>query len=485
MTSQSDPELHARRSWLAGATWLLAGTVLNGVLSAAVGVALVRVFGASNLGLYSVATASVAIAAVFSTLRMETHLLTVLDRSDADELRYVQAVRSAYLLYVPLATIVAAGSFVALNGSARAVALLAVVEVGIAPLQFARVVLQVSMQQRSVFLALAAGRIFWAAGVALLAVTGHATVVTVIATRISATVIESILLHRSARLSWLSIVRTPVPVRDQLGIIRRCIPFAAAGLTGEAYGRLDQPLLAALNGNREVGLYAAGVRVAELTGVHSPIIQAVITPSLVDLHRRGDRSGFAHGVRDGMLLTLIPGGFAVALAISQSDRIAVSLFGDAFARSGQMIALLAVAEWLTFVGTAYGNALIAEGKRVILVPLNVAGLGLNVGVNLMFAPEFGGVATSYASIAAYGLVAVMLMLGSSALRREAGSGLGVIFRASLVTAVAAAAPIGLRVGVGFEVLLTVAIQCAGTALLFARDSRRLMVFVREATRVSR
>ena len=239
-------------------SWLSAGTVFNGVTSVVVGIALVRTFGPSNLGLFSVAT-------VISTFAVGDHRVS-LRSSPAHGLATLRLRPSFFrtrgrcpdFLYVPLAIPALVLLTTLVDGSLRLISLLVVMEVGLTPLLFARSASS-AMRQKALFLTGAyrphllgavgapprglrkclrpkcfSGRAFFRRS--LRPYSSHA-----------------VRKHRSSR--------GFEPARrfgEYRRMLRLSAPLAGAGIAGEAYGRLDQPLLAAFRGQRVLALLGRG-----------------------------------------------------------------------------------------------------------------------------------------------------------------------------------------------------------------------------------
>jgi O-antigen/teichoic acid export membrane protein len=433
---------------------------------------------------YSVASSTVSLAAVVSTLRMEAHLLAKFDRGPGDARTYATVLRAAYLAFLPIASIAVAAVLVFASGNIRIVGLLAIAEVAIAPLQFPRVALQVHMRQRAMFTASLISRGLWAVSVVVLVASDRATVVSVITTRLITTFIECLALHHMAGLSIIGSLAEPVPRSELVAVLRQSLPLAATGLTGEAYTRLDQPIIAALRGSREVGLYAGAVRLVDLTGIHAVVVQGIVAPGIMELQREGDRPGVVRGLRDGLLLTLIPGGLLLAPAAAESAWITRHVLGPSYGGSADMLAVLAIAEWITFVGTAYSTVLLAEWRRATLLWANVVGVVLNVAINLLFIRRFGGIAAAWASVIGYGAASAIMATGSASLRSELREGMWLLVRCAAATGAGVAACAVTSYGFVPTVVLATATQLAVAATLLPNDAMRLVRFLRRLERSS-
>jgi O-antigen/teichoic acid export membrane protein len=166
----------------------------------------------------------------------------------------------------------------------------------------------------------------------------------------------------------------------------------------------------------ENGIYAAGVRVAELMSAIAPVVQSVTLPGLVELQRRGEDCEFDRAVVDSFLLMAVPAGMIAAVMVGWGDRVVVLAFGSEFAPVTTVVAILAVAQWLALGGAAFASAALALDRRAVLVHTTVLGAAVNVLGNLVFLPGYGRYAAAWASLAAYAIASAFIPITTPRLR---------------------------------------------------------------------
>ncbi len=426
MTKVAPDDRHRRRSWLTNAGWLTAANLLSVAISAVVGLALVRAFGATDLGRYSLASVAAVIGAAIVGFRLDQHLLTRLNRDAEDEHHFAVAVRSAYAVYVPVAAVIAVAMIVVFRGTDRLIGLLALLEVGLTPLLFPRVVLQVRMRQRDALACTAVSRLSWLVAVGVLIAFERVSVPAVLVARAMSTVVEIGCLARATGFSVLVVVRKRASRAELLGALRASLPLASSGLAGEFNGRVDQPLLAAFKGPTELGIYAAAVRVADLAGVLAPVAQTVVAPSMVDAARKGDARAFDAVLRDGLIVTLVPSAWLVAMAMGQSDWIVKVLAGPEFDAAASLVVIIAAGEWMTMVGGAFSVALLALGQRRNLAIASGVGLAVNLIGNAIWMPSYGATAAAWMTLVGWGAASLVAIFASREVRRGLRSTLPVV-----------------------------------------------------------
>ncbi|MEY2426902.1 MAG: polysaccharide transporter, family [Actinomycetota bacterium] len=460
MTDVAPDDRHHRRSWLTNAGWLTAANVLSVAISAVVGLALVRAFGAADLGRYSLATVAAVMGGALIGFRLDQHLLTRLNLEPGDERVFALAVRTAFMLYVPAAVVAACVVAVMFGGTARVIGLLAVLEVGLAPMLFLRVVLQVGMRQREALVCTAVSRLFWLAEVAVLIGLDAASVPAVLVARVLSTLVEIAFLVRATGYGPAVVLRNHASLSNQLGELRAAVPLAGSGLAGEFNGRVDQPLLAGLRNSTELGIYAAAVRIADIAGVLAPVAQAVVAPAMVDAARKGDRRAFESVLRDGLIITLVPSAWLVAMTMGQSEWIVRVLVGRQFDSAASLVVILAAAEWVTFIGASYTVALLAVGNRRALAIASIVGLVVNVVGNVVFMPTYGASAAAWMTLIGCAAASLVAMFASSDIRAALPASVPVVLQS--------AAAVGASAGVVWLLQSNlVASVAAGTATYVA------------------
>lgn len=403
-----DPDFILRRTrWLRGASWLTVGNAAGMVMSAAAGILVARLLGPAGFGLYSVLVVIVGLGATLVTFRLETHLVTRLRAAAIDALLVQEVLRASWMLALVVVG-TGLGLSLLLQPAAPLVVLVVASEIVLSPLLLGRAVLQAQARQPGLVASALVGRTLWVAlVVVVVAVQPSNPLVLVLGARVLGLGAELFVVWG---LAGIPVVPTLAPrllaPRRHVATLREATPLIVAGLAGTAYNRADQLILAAVRGPQETGLYAAGVRVAELLGAVAPIVDNVTLPGLVELHRRKDEAGFVRAVRDSTLLMTVPAGIIVSLLLSGGAELSVALLGSEYRAVGPIVGLLAMAEWVTLLGSVSSSTALAREQRGVMVRATLAGLAVNVVMNLSLIPHFGIVAAAWAAIVGYGVASL-------------------------------------------------------------------------------
>lgn len=409
----------SRRVWALGATWLSSGQAAGLLISAFVAVILARALGPGMFGVYSVITASVSLTVTVVTWRLDTHLAATLGRDTDPQASLVHSVNAAYLIGVPVLIAAVLGLLtVPLDGTVRAAGLVGAAEVLVAPMLFHRAVLQVRHQQRQIVAAALSGRALWAVIILVAVAAGMPSLLLwAVVGRLTGSGLEAALLSRTSALRTdLHHLLASFDRTASISVLQVSWPLAASGIAGVAYNRSDQLLLAGMRGTVDTGLYAAGVRLAEMLNTLPAVVQSVVLPGAVVAHEQSGLSGLAAVVRDGLVLMLIPGGLGIAALVSHGEPLAVAVLGAEYEGAGRVLSLLAVAELPIFLGAALTTAALALNTRTVLAIATLAGLGCNLLLNLIAIPALGAVGAALTSVLAYTLVAAITAMANPGLR---------------------------------------------------------------------
>jgi len=227
-----------------------------------------------------------------------------------------------------------------------------------------------------------ATKVGWAAGVALAVATGAGLWGFALAFLLPEA-IESLALFALARRDAGLLFR--VDTGATRATLLFSLPYFLNDFATSAYGKLDLALLAALGGPREAGWYAAASAIAGLTLLATPLIGWVLMPLLARAAARSEDELFAR-IRSSTSLILgvaIPAALLVCLG---ADLCVSVVFGEAFAPAALALRILAVTFVVTYVAIVQAISLLMLDHPWTLTGISVAGLAVNVGLNLLLIP---------------------------------------------------------------------------------------------------
>ncbi len=175
-----------------------------------------------------------------------------------------------------------------------------------------------------------------------------------------------------------------------------------SGLAIFAYMRIDQIMLEKMAGARAVGIYSAAVKISEIGYFIPVMLGATLLPSVIRT-RQSDQVKY---IRRRQLYFDLSALIAVALAVPTSIMapwIVPFLFGANFSDASHILALHAWSALFVFTGVARGQYLLTEGLLRFSFVATVSGAIVNVGLNIVLIPRWGGIGAAWATLIAYAI----------------------------------------------------------------------------------
>lgn len=225
-------------------------------------------------------------------------------------------------------------------------------------------------------------------------------------------------------------------------LLRRTAPLSVSAIAVLVYRRSDMLLLPVLGTVRELGQYAAAVRIVDSLNV---IPQAVAVVALPVLSRRTTENLEVGTAGAGFRLlasAVLP---AAAVGTVVGGPLMERIFGAPYAGAGGALAVMLWAHCFGFAGVLLAQLLVARGQERALAELLVAAAIGNIAINLWAIPRFGEMGAAWASFGAYALPFVVGSVVGTA-RSAVRAALIASLRPAIGSAVLTALLIGLRPG---------------------------------------
>jgi O-antigen/teichoic acid export membrane protein len=212
----------------------------------------------------------------------------------------------------------------------------------------------------------------------------------------------------AAMLAWYVARRLAGFGRPDLGLARRMLAFGAKAHAGRVLllgnYRLDQWLLGAISGPRELGLYSVAVAWAEALFFLPTALAYVQRPDLVRAARREATRLTARVFRVAVLITA-----ATALVmVAAAPLLCAGVFGEEFRGSIDDLRVLVGGALGIVALKLFGNALVAQGFPVLQSAAIAVGFACTVVLDVLLIPSFGGLGAALASTLAYTAAGVVV-----------------------------------------------------------------------------
>lgn len=179
-------------------------------------------------------------------------------------------------------------------------------------------------------------------------------------------------------------------------------PLLIASVTIVIYMRTDQILLGKMASMTVVGNYAAAIRLSEIWYAIPIIIGASVMPRLLRTRKQYPARYYARLQRLYESMVLIAVSVAVVMQFAGPFLVRL-LYGGAFASAASILSVHIWTGVFVFVGCIGGQQYVHE--RVTFSSLQRTALGaiVNIALNLLWIPRWGGMGSAMATLVAQGI----------------------------------------------------------------------------------
>ena len=201
--------------------------------------------------------------------------------------------------------------------------------------------------------------------------------------------------------------------RPDAHLARQSVTFGVKAHAGRALNlgnyRLDQWILGAVAGARQLGLYSVAVAWSETLFYLPTAVAAVQRPDLVRLGRDSAAREAGAAFRAVMVITTP---LVVGLILA-APYLCVTVFGAGFAGSIDELRILSIGALGVVALKLFGNALTAQRKPMLETAAVTGAFVVTTGLDIALIPPHGGLGASLASTLAYsaGGVAAAILFG--------------------------------------------------------------------------
>lgn len=176
-------------------------------------------------------------------------------------------------------------------------------------------------------------------------------------------------------------------------------PLILSAVAVTLYMRIDQIMLGQMIGDDAVGVYSAAVRISEVWYFIPMVVCASVFPALLEIKGESDEQYY---IKLQQLFDIM---FLISLCVAIpttfiATYIVTSIFGEAYAGSGPVLALHIWASIFVFLGVAGSQWFIAENKQLLLLKRTIFGAIINIILNLWLVPLYQITGAAVATIVA-------------------------------------------------------------------------------------
>lgn len=178
-------------------------------------------------------------------------------------------------------------------------------------------------------------------------------------------------------------------------ILKESWPLAISGLAITLYMRIDQIMIGILSDSTELGYYSAAVRIAEMW--YFIPLSLVSTFSAIIMKIEDEMELNAKVQELFNIVTWLGITFAILITITSPILVTI-LFGSEYDSSASIITISVWAGIFATLGSARSVWLVAKGLNKYSIIYTFSGLFVNVLLNFLFIPIWGGKGAAFATL---------------------------------------------------------------------------------------
>lgn len=391
----------AFKKYFANTSWMFAEKIIRLLVGFVVGIYVVRYLGPEDFGLFSYALSFVGLFATISTLGLDSIVVRELvkkpERRDeilgsVFNLRIWGAVLSIALL--------AATVFITREASFTIVLILIISATNIFQcLNVVEYYFQAKVESK--FNVYVQSTAMLAAGVLkVILILTQSPLIFFAIVHVSESVVLSIGYVIVYKKNNLSITKWYFRKDTAKILLKDAWPLILSGIVISVYARIDQIMIKNMLETKEVGLYAAAVKLAESWYLVPIVISSSLFPAILKAKEINEQLYFSRLQKLYDLLAYLAIGFSIVMSIF-SGFIIELLFGKDFVQSAPVLTIYVWAGVSVSLGIATSQFLVSENLTKISFYRTFLGMILNVVLNLLLIPTMGIKGSAIATLISY------------------------------------------------------------------------------------
>lgn len=190
-------------------------------------------------------------------------------------------------------------------------------------------------------------------------------------------------------------------------LLRHSWPLILSGLAIMVYMRVDQIMLGQLLNDKAVGIYSAAVRISEAWYFIPMAIVGSVFPALLDARKTSEVLYLEKFQKLYDALAVIA--LVVAIPVTLlADQIVVALFGQEYLEAGTILSIHIWTALFVFLGVASGKWFLVENRQLLALHRVLWGVGINIGLNILWIPQYGGIGAAVATLVSQAVAALLI-----------------------------------------------------------------------------
>lgn len=188
-------------------------------------------------------------------------------------------------------------------------------------------------------------------------------------------------------------------------LLRDSWPLIFASLAVVIYMKIDQLMLGNMIGNEALGIYSVAVRLSEIWYFLPVVLASSVFPAIVRSREKQTEQIYRERLQFFYdIMALVAYAIVIPFAIL-APSLVVLVFGPAYAEAGSILTIHIWAFIFVSLGVARSQWLIAENMTRFAMVATIMGAIINIGMNLILIPRYGGMGAAWATLVSYAISA--------------------------------------------------------------------------------
>jgi O-antigen/teichoic acid export membrane protein len=194
-----------------------------------------------------------------------------------------------------------------------------------------------------------------------------------------------------------------------MNLLKDSWPLILSGLVIAIYTKIDQVMIKNMLDSKELGNYAAAVRLSEAWYFIPIALTNSLFPAIVNAKKLSNKFYLNRMQKLYDILAWIAITIAVPVSIFSGDIISI-IFGNEFQSAAPVLTIYIWAGVAVFLGVASSQYLITENFTKLSFFRTLIGMVINVILNLVLIPKYGIIGAAYATLISYSVAVFSIIL---------------------------------------------------------------------------
>lgn len=207
-------------------------------------------------------------------------------------------------------------------------------------------------------------------------------------------------------------LRLPFRRHHAVQLLRKSWPLILSVAAATVYLKVDQFMLGQMLGMTSVGIYSVASRLSEFWYAIPIAVATSVFPSLVEL-KSSDPEKYERRIKQSIRYLLWASLLIAGPVSLLAPTLIVRLYGEPYRDAGIILAIHVWACPAVFMGTMVEKWFVIEDLLKFLIGRQLMSAAVNVGLNLLLIPRYGGAGAAIATVISYTLAYYLSCFTSS------------------------------------------------------------------------